>query len=285
MKQFILASIIAFLGSVMVANSIAEAKRLGGGKSFGRSAPSSVQQRQASGTNAAGQTAQRSGASRWLGPLAGLAAGGLIAAMLFGDGFEGFQILDFLLIAGLVFGGIMIFKAMRRSSSGAMHRQPVTASGPSATPPPSNTGFGGSSSAQSGQTSRLLEGRQRPSWFNEDGFLQAAKTHFIRLQAAWDKGDMKDIREYTTPELYAQLMLDRQNEGLGEQHTEVVTLNAELLGLSEEADQYVASVRYSGMIREEEGVEAQPFSEIWHVQRSRDDNNADWYIAGIEQEN
>ena len=283
MKQFFLACAIAFIGALLVVQD-ADARRLGGGKSFGRSSPSALQQRQqaAPSRQSPARPGAYSGARRWLGPLAGLAAGGLLAALLFGDAFDGLQLFDILIIAGLIFGAIWLFRNLRRQNAPAMQRQAVAA-GPGSYSPPSEPRFGGSSEAQS--SSRLLEDRERPAWFDENAFLQAAKTHFIRLQAAWDKGDMKDIREYTTPELFAQLSLDRQNDGGAEQFTEVVTLNAELLGLVQEGDQIIASVRYSGLIREERNAEAKPFSEIWHVQRSMNQSDADWYVAGIEQEN
>ena len=283
MKQVLLAGVIAFLGSLLVVQD-ADARRLGGGKSFGRSSPSALQQRQqASPSRQSAQPGATSGARRWLGPLAGLAAGGLLAALLFGDAFDGLQLFDMLIIAALIFGAIWLFRNMRRQNAPAMSRQTVAA-GAGNYSPPTEPRFGGSSNAAQA-SGRILEGRERPSWFDESAFLQAAKTHFMRLQAAWDKGDMKDIREYTTPELFAQLSLDRQNDGGAEQFTEVVTLNADLLGLVQEGDQVVATVRYSGLIREQQNADAQPFSELWHVQRSMKQANADWYIAGIEQEN
>lgn len=297
MKQLLLGCAIAVLGVVLTAQD-ADAKRLGGGKKFGRSAPSSLQQkqqRQQAAPSRQQQPAANSGARRWLGPLAGLAAGGLLAAMLFGDGFEGLQIFDILLVLGLIFGAFWLFKQMRRgATAGAgMHRQAAAVSGGG------NAQFG-SSAVDSGEVSGasshssqqhfiddgsvLLEGRDRPAWFNEQDFLQAAKTHFVRLQAAWDKGDMQDIRDYTTPELFAQLTLDRQSYKDGNHFTEVVSLDAELLGLSQDQNQVIASVRYSGMIREQQGEDAQPFTEVWHIQRDPESSNADWFIAGIEQE-
>jgi len=287
MKQMILGCFIVFLGALLVIPD-ADARRLGGKKSLGRSTPSALQQRQ----NASPQQAARpnapanSGARRWLGPLAGLAAGGLLAALLFGDAFSGLQLFDFLILAGLIFGGIWLVRSMRRNAAGAARSalQARTAAASAGSAPASGPSFGANSDASAADSGALLEGRQRPAWFNEQDFLQAAKTHFIRLQAAWDKGDMKDIREYTTPDLFAQLTLERQSDGGEKQFTEVVTLNAELLGLVREGDQIIASVRYSGLVREQENADAEPFSELWHVQRVENQANADWYIAGIEQE-
>lgn len=285
MKHILLACLIGLFGSTLVVID-AEARRLGGGKSLGRSAPShsqsaAPQQRQATDAQRQNPTAappQRSGASRWLGPLAGLAAGGLLAALLFGDGFEGFQILDFLLLALLAFMAFKLFRALRGQSAPMARTAHATAGGGA---------HGGFEHQQppAGGGAEQLQGVHRPGWFNESEFLKAAKAHFIRLQAAWDQGDMQDIREYTTPELFAELTLERQSYGGERQFTEVVSLDAELLDLAREGERIVASVRYWGLIREQQGAEAQPFSEIWHIQRKESEANANWYVAGIEQVN
>lgn len=306
-----------FIGAVAFSVPEAEAKRFGGGGSFGKQrsvspaqqrqaqpAPSRQQQNQAA-PNRQGQ--QSSGASRWLGPLAGLAAGGLLAAMLFGDGFSGLQIMDFLLIAALAVGAFFLFRMLRRRTASAP--QPSPASGPSYDQH-EDAGDGEFQREQSAPTagsgsrrfevpeigSDLADGdgvgrggasaeaiRVRPDWFDEASFLEGAKTHFIRLQAAWDKADMQDIREYTTPELFAHLTLERQKLA-GENFTEVVSLETELLDLAEEGDVIIASIRYVGLVREERGAEPTAIREIWHVQRAVDNPQADWFIAGIQQE-
>jgi predicted lipid-binding transport protein (Tim44 family) len=277
----------AVLGMLPVQD--AEAKRFGFGKSFGNqstwsrqkttpksSTTTSKQQTTQNGTAAAG--ARTSGASRWLGPLAGLAAGGLLAAMLFGDGFEGLQILDILIFALLIFGGMALFRAMRAKSG------------------PQMAGAGGFGSQQfhtetpmvgDAQFSEEVDAQQAimetPAWFNGHDFAEGAKTHFIRLQAAWDKNDLKDIAEYTTPELYAELQNERLNRGEERHFTEVVTLNTELVEVKRENDQVVASVLFSGLIREEQSGEATEFSELWHVVHPWDNAEGDWKIAGIQQ--
>lgn len=283
MKNLLLMLLVGLFSLGLVIDD-AEARRFGGGKSLGKQFPSYSRQaspsqnQQSAATRQAKQPAATSGASRWLGPLAGLAAGGLLAAMLFGDGFEGLQFLDFLLIAGLAFLGFKLFKAMRaRSVSSAQQRYaaagPITGAGTFETPE-IGSGLPGN---------RAVMPSSRPAWFNEQEFLHAAKTHFIRLQAAWDAGDMKDIREYTTPELFAELTLERQQSDQ-DQFTEVVSLNADLLDVVTLGDQVTASVRYTGLIREAQGAEPQAFSEVWHIQRALDDPQANWYVAGIQQE-
>jgi predicted lipid-binding transport protein (Tim44 family) len=286
-----------------------EAKRMGGGMNLGKQ--SSGMQRQAQPPAQAQRPAQQgqaqaapgqrpaaaSGASRWLGPLAGLAAGGLLASMFFGDAFDGFQIMDFLLIALLAVGGFMLFRMWKRNqtkpamaAAGVGGGFPQPGSVPAyerrehAEPAP----FGGrpdSSILHPGlgdQTGPVAGDDEAPAWFDGPGFLEGAKTHFIRLQAAWDQADFRDIREYTTPQLFAELQRERQRIE-GSQYTEVVRINTEIVGVRREEDLVVASVLFSGLIREDEKGVAEDFREIWHVQHGWDNAEGDWLIAGIQQ--
>ncbi len=284
-----------------------EAKRLGGGMNLGKQ--SSGMQRQAAppaqaqrpGQQSPAQTApgQRpaSGMSRWLGPLAGLAAGGLLASLFFGDAFNGFQIMDFLLIALLAVGGFMLFRMWKRSQArpgvaaagvGGGFAQPGPASAYERRIQAKSAAFGGrpdSSILHPGmgdQSGPVAGDDDVPSWFDGPGFLESAKTHFIRLQAAWDEADLRDIREYTTPRLFADLQRERQKIE-GTQYTEVVRLSSELVGVKHEDDLVVASVLFSGLIREDEQGVAEDFREIWHVQHRRETSEGDWLIAGIQQ--
>jgi predicted lipid-binding transport protein (Tim44 family) len=124
---------------------------------------------------------------------------------------------------------------------------------------------------------------QAPTWFDGPGFVEGAKTHFIRLQAAWDAADWRDIRTYTSPQLFAELQQEHPRSATPGQYTEVVTLNAELMQVERDDDLVVASVRFSGLIREETDGPAQPFDEIWHVQHPWASSEGDWLIAGIQQ--
>lgn len=281
MKRFLTLT-IALLAGMTLLMAEAEAKRFGGGSSLGksysfsRSKPAPTSTNRATQNNAVSNPAARSsGASRWLGPLAGLAAGGLLAAMLFGDGFEGLQILDMLLIAGLIFGAIVLFKAMRSRAATA---RPAGAGAPYQ-PGGMNyqaEEFGGAAEPQAADY-------DAPGWFDAAGFVEGAKTHFIRLQAAWDKGDFRDIREYTTPEMYAGLQQEFQRLSQDAHFTEVLTLEAELNAVRREGDQVVASVHFTGLIREDSAAEAGQVGELWHVVHDWDDPDGDWLISGIQQ--
>lgn len=265
----------------------ADARRMGGGKSLGFQRPEmgrwgtppAAAPFRAQPSPAVPRPAPSPRTSRWLGPLAGLAAGGLLAALLFGDAFHGLQAFDFILIALLGLGVYFIVRAMRRSSAPQPSRGPMvyagnTAAGRTVRAPEIGGGVRGAAPAAD---------RQRPDWFDEQGFLQAAKGHFSRLQAAWDTGDLNEIREYTTPELFAELARERRELGDERQYTQVVSLDAELADFVTEGDKVIASVRFSGLIREERDGEPKPFNEIWHVERSLFQSGANWYVSGIQQ--
>lgn len=279
----------------MVPLDQAEAKRFGFGKSFGKSYSSSrfksptqkstsTTQKQSSQTTT-GSKAPATGSRRWLGPLAGLAAGGLLASLFMGDAFEGIQFMDILLFAALAFGAMALFRAMRARQA------PLSPAGaPFVNPSNGQTAFRQSTAGALGDA-RFEEEideadvtNEAPSWFNAESFVAGSKTHYLRLQTAWDKGDMKDIAEYTTPQFYAELQAERLNLGDESHFTDVVSLDAEMVALQHEGDQVVASVRFSGLISEEQGAEAEAFSEVWHITHDWEKAEGDWFVAGIQQD-
>jgi len=121
-----------------------------------------------------------------------------------------------------------------------------------------------------------------PADFDTQAFLRHAKTYFIRLQAAWDKADTNDIREFTTPEMFAELRMQIQERGASSNHTDVVTLDAQLLGIENSGADHLASVKFSGMIREMENAPAEPFAEVWNLTKPASGQGG-WTLAGIQQ--
>lgn len=121
-----------------------------------------------------------------------------------------------------------------------------------------------------------------PADFDVDGFLRQAKLNFVRLQAANDRGDMADIAQFTTPEVFAEIQMQHRERGQAAQQTDVVTLNAELLEIAEEAGRYIASVRYFGQLREEVDAAPADFDEMWHLVKPKDGSRG-WQVAGIQQ--
>jgi len=120
-----------------------------------------------------------------------------------------------------------------------------------------------------------------PADFDEASFLRVAKGNFIRLQAAWDKGDTNDIREFTTPEVFAEMRL-QLSERTQADYTDVVSLEAELLGIETTSTDYLASVRFTGMVKPARDALAEPLNEVWNLSKPVS-GSAGWLLAGIQQ--
>jgi predicted lipid-binding transport protein (Tim44 family) len=121
--------------------------------------------------------------------------------------------------------------------------------------------------------------------FDADAFLESSRSHFIRLQAAWDRGDVAALRAMMTPEMLAQVQpqlaeRERQSGAAGSQ-SEVVMLEAKLLGVEELEREYLASVEFSGLIRDEPSAGPNPFREIWNITRPRSGGEG-WLVAGVQ---
>jgi predicted lipid-binding transport protein (Tim44 family) len=145
--------------------------------------------------------------------------------------------------------------------------------------------FNPQASNQFGTQSPVIEERpayQLPEGFDQIAFLANAKHYFTRLQKAWDSGDLEALREFTTPEMFASLQRDLQGRAEGANQTDVVTLNAELLGVETDANTYLCSVQFSGMIREQADAPAEPFTEIWNLSKPVNGPGG-WVLAGIQQ--
>jgi len=120
-----------------------------------------------------------------------------------------------------------------------------------------------------------------PADFDTEAFLRHAKSSFIRMQAAWDKGDAHDLHEFTTPEMFAELKMQIQERAHAD-FTDVVSIDAQLLGIETTANDYLASVHFNGMIRSAPNAPAEPFSEVWNMSRPLDGRTG-WVLAGIQQ--
>ena len=295
MKQFVISMVVAvfaFAGFV----PDAEARRFGGGGSSGmqRQAlppsqprpPAAAPQRQTPPPAAAAQPAGRS----WMGPVAGLAAG-LGLAALFSHLGLGEELASFLLIALLIFAAVMVFRmfARRSSSHAALAAQGSPAGG-------NAMQFGGAASSSAHGHSAPTQFHQpmsasasvapavssRHPEFDAEGFARQAKLNFIRLQAAHDEGNLDDIREFTTPEMFAEIRLQMSESHTHGQRTDVIELNAEVIDVEEEDARYIVSVRFNGLLREEANAEPASFDEVWHLTKSKTADRG-WLIAGIQQ--
>jgi predicted lipid-binding transport protein (Tim44 family) len=283
MKKVFLAVFVSIM-ALGLSLGDAEAARLGGGRSVGMQrqavAPkpaAPAQQAAPAPSNPAAGAPAAAPKRNWLGPLAGLAAGIGLAALFshFGLG-EGMG--NMLMIAMLVMAGFFLFKLLfRRSPANAPAPLQYAGSGANnMAPPPVQTDSYAGGAAPAVAASSIPEG------FDSEGFLRVAKLNFVRLQAANDARNLDDIREFVSPEMYAEIKLQIDERGSAAQQTDVVTLNAELLEVTTEANRHIASVRFSGMIREEAGAAAMPFNELWHLSKPNDGSKG-WVIAGIQQ--
>ena len=310
-------AIVALAFVAMIAHDADAAGRIGGGRSMGAQRPSVTPRAQAPqaapapqattpsgaasnpvmpatpGATLAAKPAApaaaapaASGASRWLGPIAGIAAGLGLAALLshFGlpEGLGTFLLLA-LLAVGVVFAVRMLFA--RRQP-----KEPLAYAGsgrPGTTPTFDKSAlpdWGGGQRREPtigtgdvGPTPTL--GKSFPPGFDAVGFARHAKQQFIQLQAAHDAGDRAALKDVLTPEMYAEVVRDL--EAGTRPSTEVVNLDAEVLEVVTEGERHWASVRFSGKLREAGGP-PQAFDEVWNLSKPVDGRTG-WMLAGIQQ--
>lgn len=124
-----------------------------------------------------------------------------------------------------------------------------------------------------------------PAGFDTDGFIKAAKANFVTLQAAWDRSDISALRAMMTDsmlvEIRSQLAERETHAGATPNQTEVVMIEARLLGIEDQADEYMASVEFSGMIREEPSAGPSPFREVWNMTKAKSGSTG-WLVAGVQ---
>lgn len=271
----------------------AEAKRFGGGFSFGKSystpkrvQPAAPTQQKAAPTGSSANAAGQPRRSGFGGLMGGLLAGGLLGALFMGGAFDGIQFMDILLIGLLIFAAVKIFSAMKKPAqpqyAGAQHRQAAQEADATETADRSEpAAYQSAPAASSASGMDFTTELQLPEWFNEQAFLEGAKGHFSHLQSAWDNSDWDDIKTYTTPELLATLQEERAKQA-GNQKTEVVSVMAELANFIDNGDHVVASINFYGWLKEDSD-ETTEFSEIWHLRRDMDGADTNWVIVGIQQ--
>lgn len=313
MKKYLLALMIA-VSSMSVVVADAEAKRLGGGGSVGRqssgisrqAAPPSSNQAAPSQARPATPAATPQGmtpkpASPWRnilgGALLGLGLGALLSHLGVGGALA--SMISTILMVALLALAVMFIVRMIRNRNGANRQQPAYAGR-------TDSGLASGLSARTPEIGSRVEPHVQPSAFQAEpmssgftasttpaplnvpagfdtpSFLRHSKTYFIRLQAAWDKADINDIREFTTAEMFAELRLQLQERGASLNHTDVVSLEAELMGMEQIGDEYLASVRFSGLIKEAENAPAEQFAEVWNLTKSTTGQGG-WLLAGIQQ--
>jgi predicted lipid-binding transport protein (Tim44 family) len=280
MKTFLISLFAVFLAFGLGAHD-AEAKRMGGGKSFGmqRSAPAKqnaapAQQRQQQSATPAQTTPQK---RSWMGPIAGLAAGLGLAALASHLGL-GEEMASFLMLALLALAAFMLFRwFMRRNAPQTPAMQ--YAGMPRQHDAPAR--FDAAPVAGAGAGGAATVGGSFPPGFDAAVFAREAKLNFIRLQAAFDTNNQDDLRSFTTPEVFAELAMQLAERGAASETTDVLAVDAEVLEAVEEGAQQVVSVRFTGQVREGDAAPA-AFDEVWHLVRPASGAGG-WIIAGIQQ--
>lgn len=290
-KLLSLLAVVLTLG-LGAAHFDAEAKRIGGGRSLGMQrqatppakAPTATPATPAQGAAGAAAAPKRS----WMGPIAGLAAGLGLAALASHLGLgEGFA--NILMIGLLVMAAIFVFRLLTRGKAAPQSGMNYAGAGAGAgqqgnnalrmPTPQAGAGTGGGSIIGSA----IGAGQQQasiPADFDVAGFVRNAKVNFIRLQASYDAGNLDDIREFTAPEVFAEIQMDLRERGGATQKTEVEQLDAQVLEVVEKAGRYIVSVHFTGTALED-GTRDR-IDEIWHLTKPRQGNGG-WVLAGIQQ--
>jgi predicted lipid-binding transport protein (Tim44 family) len=312
-KKILLALALSVTALAMLAE--AQAKPMGGGRSFGRQSSNVTRQSAAPApTQAAPRPAAAPAptpapapaippkpASPWKGILGGALLGLGVGALLshFGlGGAMGGMLGSLLMIGLLAMAGLFIYRMVRAKSAGG---NPAPFQGGFQDHQPLAQGAGATPEIGSGLQPQAFEPLQPassgvalgkpqdapaqwgvPADFDSAAFLRHAKTNFIRLQAAWDKADVEDIREFTTPEVFAELKMQIQERGGNADFTDVVSIDGELMGIETVDNEYLASVKFKGMIRSAPGAAPEPFSEVWNLAKPVSGNGG-WLLAGIQQ--
>jgi predicted lipid-binding transport protein (Tim44 family) len=316
MKKWLVSLMLGLMMITMLTE--AQARKMGGGSSFGRQSTNVTRQAQqpapaprpaaapaaAPAAGAAGAAAAAKPASAWKGMLGGallgLGIGALLSHLGLGGAMAG-MLGSLLMVALLALAGFFIYRMIRARSSNNSNNSPfertpqgagntpeigsrlqpqtfdIPASGPSLNKPGVDAAPALAPAPVSGQWGV-------PADFDEAAFLRHAKSNFIRLQAAWDKADVNDIREFTTPEVFAELKIQIAERGAASEYTDVVTIAAELLGIETTDSDYLASVKFNGTIKPAQDALPEPFAEVWNMSKPVAGNGG-WVLAGIQQLN
>ena len=312
MKHLVTLTMAALAAGTMIAAEVADAKRMGGGRSLGAqrqatpppAAPSSPAAAPAGAASnpvmpaqpgaaaaakaapAAAAAGARTGASRWLGPVAGIAAGLGLAALAshLGIAEEMMSLIVVVLIALAAFALLRMFLARRAAPSRPLeYAGSAPGAGTIAGPAPvaDEPVFGGARAQRDAAPAVPATAPRVPPGFAVEPFIRQARVQFARVQDAYDKGDRDALADVMTPELFAEVAHDLEGRA-NHAATEVVALNAELLEVVTDGDRHWASVRFRGLVREDGEPMPKPLDEIWNLAKPADGSSG-WLLAGIQQ--
>lgn len=296
------------------------AMRFGGGASFGRSAPTLTRKAPAAApqqnfgrqqqaapktTNPAAGAAAKT-ASPWRGMLMGAAAAlgiaGLLSAFGLGEGAAQFVMMLLMMLIAFfavrLIAGFFLAKKMQSSGTGAAasspqdilsrmnesmqrqtnQRQQAASAAATMSEMPASSGSVMDTFAT---TAAVANGELTiPEGFDKAGFERVAKENFLKLQRAWDTGNVIEISDFTTNDLFITVTHQLRERGSVQQTSEVVDLTAKFLGLTTEGEEYVAVVEFTGAMKY--SGEFETVHERWVLTRPTNEKEG-WLLAGIEQ--
>lgn len=284
MKRFFTMFVLILTVSFMTPTDV-YAKKFGGGKSFGKSFKTAPvkQKQQQTDTLKQQPTAGKSSKKGLMGGLlGGLLAGGLLAAF-FGGAFEGIQFMDILIFGLIAFVIFKLFKTMRGAKRTPMgHREAYAGNAPhqfrQAAPQAQQTGFASQPAYESTDSDVPFN---LPPGFDMNAFLSGAREHYRTVQGAWNYNELETIREYVSPALMDDLAAERAKLD-GEQHTEVMYVDAELVRADYDANVAQLSVKFSGRYKDRHEEVEEDITDVWHLERDLRAPNAPWLIVGIQ---
>ncbi|MDG3087568.1 TIM44-like domain-containing protein [Vibrio hannami] len=286
-------AMVALLMFTITTSPIVEAKKFGGGKSFGKSfktAPAPKQTTQNTNSIKKDQT-QNAGAKRGLmgGLLGGLLAGGLLAAF-FGGAFDGVQFLDILIIGLIAYFAFKFMRGMLGAKQGSMNQSQHSYSGMNQNPfeqkQQQQSNFQSFEQPQGAAGGFGSHGHSDvphnyPPGFDQAAFINGSREHYRILQGAWNHNELHTIEEYVAPALFEELKSERAKLQ-GEQHTDVMYVDAEIVRADYDSQKAQLSLQFSGRYRDAvEGIE-EDIEDIWHLERDLTVPNAPWLIVGIQ---
>jgi predicted lipid-binding transport protein (Tim44 family) len=289
MNKFLALAAAVVVGLTLNISDAEAAKRLGGGGSTGMQRQATPPAKNTQAAPAQQQNAAAAPAAQpkrsWLGPIAGLAAGLGLAALAshlgFGEGLANFMMIALLAVAVIAVIGFFMRKKAGAQAPG-MQYAAAGAGADGSAPRPDFTPAGGSAAAPVAAAVGAAGTGNIPADFDAEAFARNAKLNFIRLQTANDAANFDDIREFTTPEMFAEIKLAIDERKGAKQETDVVELNAQVFDVAQEENRHIVSVHFSGLIREDRNAAAESFSEIWHLTKPIDASRG-WAVAGIQQ--
>jgi predicted lipid-binding transport protein (Tim44 family) len=293
--------------ATFVAADFAEARRLGGGRTLGAQrqsiapqAPTTPAARSAGATSqpvmpaspgaaarvkpAAAAAPAAAGASRWLDLSRDSPRVWQLCTAFASQAVR--QIRSLLLIALLAGGAVFLLRMLLTRRAAPQAPLQYAGAGPTGARDDArrtSPSWGGSRVEPVLGPAKLepASGKRLPPGFDADAFVRNAKQQFIALQAAHDAGDRKALADVMTPKMYAEIATDLDGQG-GQGPTEVVTLDADVLEVVTEGREHWASVRYTGMLREDGASQPTAIDEIWNLTKPVDGSSG-WLLAGIQQ--